>query len=988
MSTKVKHKTFTYGSKPISKKNTDIWEDIKEEKSENLKTYGKPRGSKKDIWAKSNVSPFKMKQTKQYEDGKKVCVKSADDPFGFDDADDGNESTDPFTFENYAKKTPTKVKKSLNKSTLNTSKLTGKMLTPTKTINVRDLKSPIKPRNKTRENNIKSKNAKCTEKKSIDESEIFKVKKNENNNIKKTRTYVKKVKGFSKCKEESNNNCKKEKDNTNKKNTRKNNVVKENNKEETDKCDQTEIKNNVINQDKFTEVIDTKNKDNSGDETILNNNTNIKKVKEGSVQSNLFSYYGKKTGQNLEKNKLIYAGSKRPRISEDSDSDSEVVSDKNSQQFSSQTSSQSTSCGSSSQDSGITENSECSSQKRLRSPFKSLKQKSQAKKFRRFSALPTSLDNDEVECTQMENKEESTEVIEEVPKRLYQTFLFPSQSIVNTAVRVKRNEKELFQVVKNTKQAYQCLEYGETQKYKDDLEFLLEGLQKCHKLMTRCLSAIELAKKCLSPNFRMHIKAHGIVEAIFDVLQDALENESLAFCTSAVLFVLANDKLMVDFDDKIIGLILKLITKKYEEVKTKEFEKLIQKIKNLFEKEEYSNIALDELDATTLARETLLSLTSRQTGQWFKKEIRVQCGLDHIIDTIYGCSRNIINGDNSLLKNLSKMKRCLVLLVDVSSSDLVNQEYIISYRDGLMVEISTKVISSEIPIDEKDNLIEFEGCLLSILQLLLNLTHQNHDGVMKICKQENSLSAILKCILCLPKTLKMKRHFDFITMSLAVLINIAEHNKDAIAIIVSADVTAVIATPLASNERRMSGNEPPCLKALVDLFLVRHEAGKEGNLMEELDRIEKEEAKLSESMHFHDDGEALTYGDHFDDTTVVEDNESTIPQNEAATLNIEPRITLNEEEKKDINYVLTKAHENMMDSHVAAYTALLLGLLVEQNQENQDTVRSNIPDKSFTALSQSLERILGFVKTTGAIDENGCKIISRIITFYQSLHNA
>jgi len=178
------------------------------------------------------------------------------------------------------------------------------------------------------------------------------------------------------------------------------------------------------------------------------------------------------------------------------------------------------------------------------------------------------------------------------------------------------------------------------------------------------------------------------------------------------------------------------------------------------------------------------------------------------------------------------------------------------------------------------------------------------------------------------------------------------------------------------------------LKALVDLFLVRHEAGKEGNLMEELDRIEKEEAKLSESMHFHDDGEALTYGDHFDDTTVVEDNESTIPQNEAATLNIEPRITLNEEEKKDINYVLTKAHENMMDSHVAAYTALLLGLLVEQSQENQDTVRSNIPDQSFTALSQSLERILGFVKTTGAIDENGCKIISRIITFYQSLHNA
>lgn len=30
--------------------------------------------------------------------------------------------------------------------------------------------------------------------------------------------------------------------------------------------------------------------------------------------------------------------------------------------------------------------------------------------------------------------------------------------------------------------------------------------------------------------------------------------------------------------------------------------------------------------------------------------------------------------------------------------------------------------------------------------------------------------------------------------------------------------------------------------------------------------------------------------------------------------------------------VLKKAHQNMIDSHVAAYTALLLGLLAEHNQ--------------------------------------------------------
>lgn len=39
------------------------------------------------------------------------------------------------------------------------------------------------------------------------------------------------------------------------------------------------------------------------------------------------------------------------------------------------------------------------------------------------------------------------------------------------------------------------------------------------------------------------------------------------------------------------------------------------------------------VQATTLARETLLSLTSKQTGEWFKEEIRLLGGLDHVIDT-------------------------------------------------------------------------------------------------------------------------------------------------------------------------------------------------------------------------------------------------------------------------------------------------------------------------------------------------------------------
>ena len=66
--------------------------------------------------------------------------------------------------------------------------------------------------------------------------------------------------------------------------------------------------------------------------------------------------------------------------------------------------------------------------------------------------------------------------------------------------------------------------------FHDDLDYLLDGLKPSHDVSTRCLSALELASKCLSPNFRMHVKAHGLIETIFTSLQDALSNEvNLAF---------------------------------------------------------------------------------------------------------------------------------------------------------------------------------------------------------------------------------------------------------------------------------------------------------------------------------------------------------------------------------------------------------------------------------------------------------------------------
>jgi len=48
-----------------------------------------------------------------------------------------------------------------------------------------------------------------------------------------------------------------------------------------------------------------------------------------------------------------------------------------------------------------------------------------------------------------------------------------------------------------------------------------------HKVFyySRCLSAITLATKCMTPAFRMHVKAHGTVAKIFRALQDATKDQ-------------------------------------------------------------------------------------------------------------------------------------------------------------------------------------------------------------------------------------------------------------------------------------------------------------------------------------------------------------------------------------------------------------------------------------------------------------------------------
>ena len=78
-------------------------------------------------------------------------------------------------------------------------------------------------------------------------------------------------------------------------------------------------------------------------------------------------------------------------------------------------------------------------------------------------------------------------------------------------------------MVRHVKAAHQCQESGETQDFNDELSYVMDGLDPAQSQSVRALSCLSLAQKCTASSFRMHLRAHGVLDKVFHQLRDAYE---------------------------------------------------------------------------------------------------------------------------------------------------------------------------------------------------------------------------------------------------------------------------------------------------------------------------------------------------------------------------------------------------------------------------------------------------------------------------------
>ncbi|XP_043535182.1 wings apart-like protein homolog isoform X2 [Chiloscyllium plagiosum] len=583
------------------------------------------------------------------------------------------------------------------------------------------------------------------------------------------------------------------------------------------------------------------------------------------------------------------------------------------------------------------------------------------------------------------------------PPRVIKTVTIPTQPYqdIVTALKCRKEDKELYTVVQHVKHFNDVVEFGENQEFTDDIEYLLSGLKCSQPLNTRCLSIISLATKCAMPSFRMHLRAHGMVAMVFKTLDDAQKNQNLALCTAALMYILSRDRLNMDLDRASLDLMIRLLEMDQDpcsrQLNEKEMKKIKEKIRKLCETVHNRHLDLENITTGHLAMETLLSLTSKRAGDWFKEELRLLGGLDHIVDKVKECVEQLGEEDeeqDKLVASLWGAERCLRVLESVTVHNPENQGYLIAYKDSQLIISSARALrhceqlitqynreENKVCMTNSNSLPQYsasshigkavEDCMRAIFGVLLNLTNDNEWGSTKTGEQDNLISTTMNCVLQVPQYIPQEQRFDIRVLGLGLLINLVEHSARNRHCLVDMETPCSFDSFCAvdgNDSLRMDG-QVGAIEALVQLFLQRERA-----------------ARLAETET----------DDFIKDTPVPPQDQSGQWQETAGSLEWiqSENSTKNENEKKeeedeeiDLNKALQHAGKHMEDCIVASYTALLLGCLCQESPVNVTTVRELLPEGDFSIMTEMLHKFLNFMNLTCAVGTTGQKSISRVIEY-------
>ncbi|XP_003741626.1 wings apart-like protein homolog [Galendromus occidentalis] len=531
--------------------------------------------------------------------------------------------------------------------------------------------------------------------------------------------------------------------------------------------------------------------------------------------------------------------------------------------------------------------------------------------------------------------------------------------------------------VRNVKKAYEVHEIGEAQEFNDDVEYLLESVTQTNSLVSRCLSVCSLASKCMSAQFRVHLRAHGVMTKFFGTVKDAPKHPSLALCVSALFFVLSQDRLTMDLEASTLAILLQLFEINDDAGEGNHKEKVFQLCEQIRRKGFAKHLDMNHITSSSLALETLLSLTSRRAGEWFKEELRIQGGLTHLANLVSQVMNSldvphwgvIFEPSGQQLEKLKKIDRVLRVLENVTFGNSANQEYLIKFRNGVVMNFCADLmnlcfenieyhkvlnVSDESAPEGQSITVAlqraegpgpvFLSVMLSLLKVMLNVTHENDESSDNWGSRDQTMRQLLECMLHIPYSLDAGIRFDVQLLALGLTINISEHSPKLREWLLKSKVRVSSETELTTKHNAFS--------ALVDLFKEKQvaAAASENQTNEILDN--QEEKVKQQEMKRLEDRTAKDVNDKERDA--ADDLEETIRK------------------------AIQKAGKHMEHSIVSAYLALMLGCVIQGNAERTAALKE-LNGGNLQSFMQALKKFHDFIDLTGVLGNSAPQNIERIL---------
>merc|ERR1719479_249411 len=486
----------------------------------------------------------------------------------------------------------------------------------------------------------------------------------------------------------------------------------------------------------------------------------------------------------------------------------------------------------------------------------------------------------------------------------------------------------------------------------------------------------------MTPQFRMHLRAHGEVSKFFCELKDAPYNSSLALCTSTILFVLSQDRLNMDMDRESLELLLNLLDTdcniknalddsgfdKRELQKNKQ--KVIDICTEMKSKGHAGTLNLDMISADHLAMETLLSMTSKRAGEWFKEELRELGGLAHLARSFTDCVsyltvKEIRVWTEQLTEKLKKANRILRVMENISHENEENCNYLIEY--GRTVETQEmeimevlqrlfKLLDEEVQLNPTNDQADKESIgsvlrdtLFSVIRVHINLVHDYRNkpyGSLYVGQKEGCMYRILRCVFIMPYWFcPLSKRFEALVLSLTLLINMVEHSDE--------NRQSLMDSMAAQKDSDFCVKEEPrmAVEDLVQLFVDRD------NL-----------AKMSEEKT----------------DNILDDVEEEVQEVDPKEESKDSKPTLDDTVQK----LIGKAGNHMESTLIAAYVGLIIGYLVQNSDDYECRIREYLPSRDFKAVVGVLNKMYNFMKMTalGTVSSSkGLKATEKIIKYLEKV---